>query len=117
MEDDRLVLGERLGLGGDALELDVARALDVAGLALVRLADVDQLDLTGPDRDAFLEMVHSSRELHRPWAYPPERPDQFDELLSRLTDFKVADESGIAVLPNILLRGVTRLPITFGKLA
>jgi cytochrome P450 len=41
----------------------------------------------------------------------------FDELLSRLTDFKVADESGIAVLPNILLRGVTRLPITFGKLA
>jgi [ribosomal protein S5]-alanine N-acetyltransferase len=35
------------------------------------------------DRDPFLEMVHSSRELHRPWAYPPERADQFDELLSR----------------------------------
>lgn len=37
----------------------------------------------------------------------------FDELLSRLTDFQVSDESGIAVLPNILLRGVTRLPISF----
>ena len=24
-----------------------------------------------------------SRDLHRPWAYPPERADQFDELLSR----------------------------------
>jgi cytochrome P450 len=41
----------------------------------------------------------------------------FDELLSRLTDFKVSDESAIAILPNILLRGVTRLPITFGKTA
>ena len=41
----------------------------------------------------------------------------FDELLSRLKDFKVADESGIAILPNILLRGVTRLPITFEKVA
>lgn len=37
----------------------------------------------------------------------------FDELLERLTNFKVADEDGIAVLPNILLRGVTRLPITY----
>ena len=39
--------------------------------------------LKASDRDAFLEMVHSSRDLHRPWAYPPERADQFDELLSR----------------------------------
>ncbi len=39
----------------------------------------------------------------------------FDELLDRLEDFAVADEDGIAVLPNILLRGVTRLPITFSK--
>lgn len=39
----------------------------------------------------------------------------FDELLERLTDFEVADEDGIEVLPNILLRGVTRLPITFSK--
>ncbi len=39
----------------------------------------------------------------------------FDELLERLDDFAVADEEGITVLPNILLRGVTRLPITFSR--
>ncbi|MGB3805923.1 MAG: cytochrome P450 [Erythrobacter sp.] len=39
----------------------------------------------------------------------------FDELLERLDDFAIADEDAIAVLPNILLRGVTRLPITFSK--
>ena len=39
----------------------------------------------------------------------------FDELLERLDNFEVADEDGIKVLPNILLRGVTRLPITFTK--
>jgi cytochrome P450 len=39
----------------------------------------------------------------------------FDELLNRLDDFAISDESGIAVLPNILLRGVTRLPITFRR--
>jgi cytochrome P450 len=37
----------------------------------------------------------------------------FDELLERLDDFAVSDESGIKILPNILLRGVIRLPITF----
>ncbi|WP_299195519.1 cytochrome P450 [uncultured Erythrobacter sp.] len=39
----------------------------------------------------------------------------FDELLERLDNFEVADEDGIKVLPNILLRGVIRLPITFSK--
>ncbi|RGP41760.1 Steroid C26-monooxygenase [Altererythrobacter insulae] len=37
----------------------------------------------------------------------------FDELLERLDDFQIADEDGIAILPNILLRGVTKLPITY----
>ena len=35
------------------------------------------------DRDEFLAMVQASRELHRPWAYPPHRADQFDELVAR----------------------------------
>ena len=35
------------------------------------------------DRDEFLALVRESRELHRPWAYPPERGDQFDELVAR----------------------------------
>jgi ribosomal-protein-alanine N-acetyltransferase len=47
-------------------------------------------DLVLADREAFLEMVHESRDLHRPWTYPPERADQFDDLVSRTVrdDFK-----------------------------
>jgi cytochrome P450 len=41
----------------------------------------------------------------------------FDEILSRLGNFKLADEDAITVLPNILLRGVTKLPITFERAA
>jgi ribosomal-protein-alanine N-acetyltransferase len=44
---------------------------------------VELRDLTLSDREAFLEMVRESRELHRPWTYPPERGDQFDDLVSR----------------------------------
>jgi ribosomal-protein-alanine N-acetyltransferase len=40
-------------------------------------------ELVAADRDAFLRMVHESRELHRPWTYPPERADQFDDLVAR----------------------------------
>ena len=40
-------------------------------------------EISEADRGTFLRMVRDSRELHRPWAYPPERDDQFDELLSR----------------------------------
>lgn len=35
------------------------------------------------DRDEFLALVRDSRSLHHPWAYPPERGDQFDELVAR----------------------------------
>jgi [ribosomal protein S5]-alanine N-acetyltransferase len=35
------------------------------------------------DRDQFLALARESRELHRPWTYPPERADQFDDLFSR----------------------------------
>ena len=35
------------------------------------------------DRDELLALVHDSREFHHPWAYPPDREDQFDELLAR----------------------------------
>jgi len=44
---------------------------------------VELRDLVPSDRDAFLAMVRESRELHRPWTYPPERADQFDDLVSR----------------------------------
>jgi len=35
------------------------------------------------DRDEFLALAADSRELHRPWTYPPERADQFEELYAR----------------------------------
>src|SRR5918992_3203704 len=35
------------------------------------------------DRSEFLALARESRRLHRPWTYPPERADQFDELYSR----------------------------------
>jgi [ribosomal protein S5]-alanine N-acetyltransferase len=44
---------------------------------------VELRDLVHADRDAFLEMVRESRDLHRPWTYPPERADQFNDLVSR----------------------------------
>jgi [ribosomal protein S5]-alanine N-acetyltransferase len=44
---------------------------------------VELRDLVLADRQAFLEMVRESRDLHRPWTYPPERPDQFNDLVSR----------------------------------
>jgi ribosomal-protein-alanine N-acetyltransferase len=40
-------------------------------------------DLVAADREAFLRMVRESRELHRPWTYPPERAEQFDDLVAR----------------------------------
>ncbi len=41
----------------------------------------------------------------------------FDELLARLTNFAIADEAAINVPPNMLLRGITKLPISFERLA
>jgi [ribosomal protein S5]-alanine N-acetyltransferase len=35
------------------------------------------------DRDEFLRLAAESRDLHRPWTYPPERADQFEELYAR----------------------------------
>ena len=40
-------------------------------------------DLAHADREAFLQMVRESRDLHQPWTYPPERADQFDDLVGR----------------------------------
>jgi ribosomal-protein-alanine N-acetyltransferase len=35
------------------------------------------------DRTEFLALARESHRLHRPWTYPPERADQFDELYAR----------------------------------
>jgi ribosomal-protein-alanine N-acetyltransferase len=39
--------------------------------------------LTREDRQEFLTLARESHRLHRPWTYPPERADQFDELYGR----------------------------------
>jgi ribosomal-protein-alanine N-acetyltransferase len=39
--------------------------------------------LAREDRQEFLGLARHSHRLHRPWTYPPERVDQFDELYSR----------------------------------
>jgi ribosomal-protein-alanine N-acetyltransferase len=44
---------------------------------------VELRELVLADGEAFLAMVRESRELHRPWTYPPERADQFEDLVSR----------------------------------
>ena len=49
-----------------------------SGATGVHLREVDYRD-----RDEFLALVRKSRSLHHPWAYPPERGDQFDELVAR----------------------------------
>src|SRR4051794_2852476 len=86
------------------------RPLSAAGLG-VRPAEVEPQAppsdarvhlrvLARADRDEFLALARDSRELHRPWTYPPERADQFDDLFarSRRDDFvcllAVAAENG-----------------------
>ena len=39
--------------------------------------------LARSDRAQFLALARESRQLHRPWTYPPERADQFEELYAR----------------------------------
>src|SRR4029078_4291905 len=39
--------------------------------------------LAGEAGPVFLPLAPESHLLHRPWPYPPGRPDQFDELYSR----------------------------------
>jgi ribosomal-protein-alanine N-acetyltransferase len=39
--------------------------------------------LAREDRQEFLRLARESHRLHRPWTYPPERADQFDELYGR----------------------------------
>ena len=99
-----------LGRDADRERAQLAAVLRATGT----MTRVSIRPLKASDRDAFLEMVHSSRELHRPWAYPPERADQFDELLSRCSrdDFAcfivIDDDSGdIAGVFNIsqIVRG------------
>lgn len=70
--------------------------------------------LVREDVDELLALVRESRKLHRPWAYPPERPEQVEDLLarSRRDDFESllacrAQDGAIAGVFNIsqIVRG------------
>jgi [ribosomal protein S5]-alanine N-acetyltransferase len=63
---------------GSTLDPDIHGAAQRREAARVYLREMRR-----GDREAFLAMVHESRALHRPWTYPPERPDQFEELVAR----------------------------------
>jgi len=39
----------------------------------------------------------------------------FDEMLERMDNFKVSDPDAVTIMPNILLRGVTKLPLTYDR--
>ena len=59
------------------------RPAEVAPQAPPSAARVHLRVLARADRDEFLALARDSRELHRPWTYPPERADQFDDLFAR----------------------------------
>src|SRR3954451_2286650 len=63
----------------------------------VRLREIDYAD-----RDEFLTLVRESRSLHHPWAYPPERGDQFDELVARARREDVVTLLGCRATDNAL---------------
>jgi ribosomal-protein-alanine N-acetyltransferase len=59
------------------------RASELRPAAPPAAARVGLRVLERADRDEFLSLAAESRELHRPWTYPPERPEQFEELFAR----------------------------------
>ena len=69
---------DRVRRAGSRSDVVDTRTEPGSGLRAVRLTEVDYRD-----RDDFLALVRDSRKLHHPWAYPPERGDQFDELVAR----------------------------------
>jgi [ribosomal protein S5]-alanine N-acetyltransferase len=59
------------------------RPAEVDVAAPPRGARVGLRVLARSDRTEFLALARESRRLHRPWTYPPERADQFEELYAR----------------------------------
>ena len=81
------------------------------------VASTERVALRRPaqdDIDELLALVQESRALHRPWAYPPERAEQMQDLLDRSVrdDFESllacrADNGAIAGVFNLsqIVRG------------
>ena len=62
---------------------DVVRPADIFPADPPPGARVRLRVLEREDRAEFLQLARESHRLHRPWTYPPERPEQFDDLYAR----------------------------------
>lgn len=102
-------------------------AIPAGALVQLRYAAANRDPARFPDPDKF-DIERQNARVHLAFGKGPhmcvgnmlsrkEMYVAFDELLERLDNFALADEGGITILPNILLRGVTRLPITFTRAA
>ena len=102
-------------------------ALAKGSLLQLRYAAANRDPAKYPDPDAF-DIARTNARSHLAFGKGPhmcvgnmlsrkEMFVAFDELLERLTDFEVTDDSQVTVFPNVLLRGVINLPIRFKRAA
>jgi cytochrome P450 len=102
-------------------------AIPAGAVVQLRYAAANRDPKKFPDPDAF-DIDRTNARTHLSFGKGPhmcvgnmlsrkEMVVAFDELLERLDNFAVPDESAIRIMPNILLRGVTHLPITFTRKA
>ncbi len=100
-------------------------AIPAGSILQLRYAAANRDPKKFPDPDRF-DLERANARIHLSFGKGPhmcvgnmlsrkEMLVAFDELLERLDDFAVADDNAIRILPNILLRGVTHLPITFRR--
>lgn len=82
-----------------------------------KFEDPDKFDIERPNARTHLAFGKGPHMCVGNMLSRKEMAVAFDELLARLTKFRVSDENGITVLPNVLLRGVTNLPIAFERAA
>ncbi len=82
-----------------------------------RFPDPDKFDVERPNARSHLAFGKGIHMCVGNMLSRKEVTVAFDELLVRLTNFEIADEAAVTVPPNMLLRGITKLPIRFRKVA
>jgi cytochrome P450 len=83
----------------------------------VRFPDPDKFDIERPNARTHLAFGKGIHMCVGNMLSRKEVTVAFDELLARLTNFEIADEGAVTVPPNMLLRGITKLPIRFETIA